>query len=271
MNEYFNLRALTNTSFLAEKVKLWAAPDTNYSETLLHMMDGGFSRADMKLRPIMSHLRRFNPGCLLLCRGSSAPIPPLKQRNDIGKLLEDEGATNGIEVGVQAGIFAEAILSQWKSCQKYHLVDKRAHLENYKDNANVDDKTQNLIMEEAKKRTSQWGSKVVICRNFSVLCAQEFGPASFDFIYIDARHDYKGVREDLEAYWPKLRKGGIFAGHDFIKAAQMTHEDWGLNYDGPRHEGAVEGAVREFANRVDRQLSITYSEGHMWTTWLMRK
>jgi hypothetical protein len=30
------------------------------------------------------------------------------------------------------------------------------------------------------------------------------------------RHDYCGVMEDLVAYWPKLRSGGIIAGHDYV-------------------------------------------------------
>jgi hypothetical protein len=44
------------------------------------------------------------------------------------------------------------------------------------------------------------------------------------------RHDYCGVAEDLEAYWPKLRSGGIFAGHDYIdahaQALKDTNQDW---------------------------------------------
>jgi hypothetical protein len=30
------------------------------------------------------------------------------------------------------------------------------------------------------------------------------------------RHDYCGVKEDLENYWPKLKRGGIIAGHDYL-------------------------------------------------------
>jgi len=37
----------------------------------------------------------------------------------------------------------------------------------------------------------------------------------FDFIYIDARHDYAGVLEDLRAWWPLLKRDGIIAGDDF--------------------------------------------------------
>ena len=29
-------------------------------------------------------------------------------------------------------------------------------------------------------------------------------------------HEYEGVMEDIVAWWPKLKKGGLLAGHDFI-------------------------------------------------------
>ncbi len=44
------------------------------------------------------------------------------------------------------------------------------------------------------------------------------GNPAFDFIYLDARHDYCAVAEDIKCYWPKVRPGGILAGHDFIDA-----------------------------------------------------
>ena len=35
-----------------------------------------------------------------------------------------------------------------------------------------------------------------------------------DFVYIDASHSYESVKEDMENYWTKVRKGGLLAGHD---------------------------------------------------------
>ena len=44
------------------------------------------------------------------------------------------------------------------------------------------------------------------------------------------RHDYCGVQEDLRNWWPKLRRGGILAGHDYLNAdsppVKKSRQDW---------------------------------------------
>jgi len=38
---------------------------------------------------------------------------------------------------------------------------------------------------------------------------------SLDFCYIDGNHTYEAVEKDLRMYWPRVKKGGLFAGHDY--------------------------------------------------------
>jgi predicted O-methyltransferase YrrM len=53
------------------------------------------------------------------------------------------------------------------------------------------------------------------CRAASVQAAKAHGDGSLDFVFIDAAHSFEAVTHDLAAWWPKLRQGGLIAGHDY--------------------------------------------------------
>ena len=36
----------------------------------------------------------------------------------------------------------------------------------------------------------------------------------FDLVFIDGDHSFEGALKDFQNYYPKIKKGGIFAGHD---------------------------------------------------------
>ena len=57
--------------------------------------------------------------------------------------------------------------------------------------------------------------KTSFIRMESVKAAKLFGDEYFDYIYIDGDHTLEGAAEDLEAWWPKVKSGGYFAGHDY--------------------------------------------------------
>ena len=40
-------------------------------------------------------------------------------------------------------------------------------------------------------------------------------PNDLDLVFIDGNHDYEYVKQDIALWQPKIRKGGILAGHDF--------------------------------------------------------
>ena len=50
----------------------------------------------------------------------------------------------------------------------------------------------------------------------SVKAACLFEDESIDFVFIDASHDYNSVKSDIMAWYPKVKKGGVIAGHDYV-------------------------------------------------------
>lgn len=49
----------------------------------------------------------------------------------------------------------------------------------------------------------------------SVEIADLFEDNSLDVTYIDASHDYDSVQADIRAWLPKVKNGGVLAGHDY--------------------------------------------------------
>jgi hypothetical protein len=58
-------------------------------------------------------------------------------------------------------------------------------------------------------------SRVRAQRCTSLTAAKMFDADSLDFVFIDAEHTPEAVAHDLAAWWPKVRPGGLLAGHDY--------------------------------------------------------
>jgi hypothetical protein len=49
----------------------------------------------------------------------------------------------------------------------------------------------------------------------SLDAAKKYADGSLDIVFIDACHAYECVREDIAAWYPKVKIGGTIAGHDY--------------------------------------------------------
>lgn len=53
----------------------------------------------------------------------------------------------------------------------------------------------------------------------SARAARLFNDGTIDFCFIDGDHRYESVTADLRCWWPKIRPGGMLAGHDYRQSA----------------------------------------------------
>jgi len=63
--------------------------------------------------------------------------------------------------------------------------------------------------------------------------ADNFLDCSLDYVFIDADHQYESVKKDILAWLPKIKPGGIIAGHDYVSdfgVDKAVQEQFGCNF-----------------------------------------
>lgn len=71
------------------------------------------------------------------------------------------------------------------------------------------------LYEDYLKNTSHIKDRFKTIVGLSHEAANFFADNSVDCIFIDAGHSYESSKKDIKSWYPKIKNGGIMAGHDY--------------------------------------------------------
>lgn len=157
-------------------------------------------------------LRRFTtPG-----QSKRRVIPLRLGRNALPQILKLAGARCGAEVGVWKGAYS----LRW--CQQQYdwlAVDPwEPHVDWLDTKNSLPPAEAAVLIHDAYTLACAALAPYPRCRivrKYSVAAAAAVNDRSLDVVYIDGNHTFAAVTADLTAWLPKVRRGGVLAGHDY--------------------------------------------------------
>lgn len=159
-------------------------------------------------------LKKFN-----LTGTERSPIEiPNYGRDNLAELFKELGFKVGVEVGVQEGKYSKILLDANPGVELYG-VDPYVPYRWYRDFTRS--ATIGGHKTEAYALLGGYDNYHFI-EKMSADAVNDFKDNSLDFVYLDGNHEFMHVAVDISLWQKKLRKGGILAGHDYIKRPMPT-------------------------------------------------
>lgn len=141
------------------------------------------------------------------------------------KLIRDFKCKVVAEVGVYRGFLSEGILRNLSPVELdfYYMIDP---WQVYVDANSIaitaaTCEEMEFYYQEVKSRVA-CDSRAKIMRLTSEVASCLFEDGSLDLVFIDANHEYESVKSDIKLWQPKVKKGGILAGHDYALIPGVT-------------------------------------------------
>ena len=123
-------------------------------------------------------------------------------RLDLADYFASLGFTRGAEIGVADGRYSEILLQRIPGLELL-CVDpfyRRGHFE------------------KATKRLGKYNANIIRKTSMEALyCVKKGIRGGLDFVFIDAKHWFDFVMEDVIGWSRVVRDGGIVSGHDYYK------------------------------------------------------
>jgi len=182
----------------------------------------------------------------------------LATRMEVGHWLNWLGLTGeGVEVGVLKGQFSFHLLNTWEGSRLTSVDPWREFPSaDYIDTANLPLEKHEENYQETLGCLAPLGERSRILRTTSSEASREFADGSVEFVYLDAQHHYEAVRDDIRAWYPKLKAGGVLGGHDYLDGT-FSSSVFG-----------VKRAVDEFAASIAGKVIVTSEP--VFKSWFLK-
>jgi len=137
----------------------------------------------------------------------------MSRHRELLELWRDAGYEVGAEIGTEAGRYAEEICRTLPGVKLY-CVDPWQTYDRYADHVSQS-RLDNFYHVAYSRLTQQNQFNVELIREMSLEAVKRFKPGSLDFVFIDGNHHFDFVMQDIIAWTPIVRAGGMVAGHDY--------------------------------------------------------
>jgi hypothetical protein len=192
----------------------------------------------------------------------------------VKKLLPGRKLKRVAEVGVFKGANAEGLLDNLK-IDLLIGVDPYERYPEFINNLSKPDGVvakadYNMVKREMLQRMKPFGARFQLLEMYSVEASKMFDDETFDFVFIDGNHQYDYVIKDLYFWKPKVKVGGLLAGHDYVEKinngviqavtevfpdhnADLPSKIWWYEIPPKKEEPVVESHSTEYANQKAEQ------------------
>lgn len=134
-------------------------------------------------------------------------------RGLVPHLQEMKDGLVGVEIGVCHGFSTEYFLKNCPNIKRIYAVDPYPTFVDW-DGTRVTAERQQETKERCFVRLTPFLDRTTIVYDTSSNFSLSLQDDSLDFVFIDGDHSYEATLNDCLTYWPKVKNGGMFAGHD---------------------------------------------------------
>ncbi len=137
----------------------------------------------------------------------------IQYRRDLWQAIKVRG--DAAELGVAEGLFSADMLSWPDAFKTLHMVDRWQCVPTQKGDGGHPQHWHDKNLAEAYARVQKHGDRARFVILDTVEAAKTIKDKTLSLLYIDADHSFQGVMADLNAWVPKVMKGGVVALHDY--------------------------------------------------------